>query len=463
MNESLELLHDEEKVTLNNLRAGDIRGGHSYYPFRKNVNGTPRVFILRSDRRLIHSVEERKDSNLMSDQTEIANVNVPFYQSWSHASIKKFAKGESVPTPLDKLYHDVNEILRGAIHCDAKTRNLLTVFIISSYFTNSFPAVPYLHLRGPWGSGKSYTANLLLRLSFNGCVGERTANFAKGSDAAITRAAAESGGVQCYDDLEIISDPTPTPLRQGILVANSKATAQQMLTVRGKVHSFNIYGQKIFTSIGAADPVLRSRIIEVNLQRAPETFEMITPSEETFQNIRDRLHETSFDDEIRREVEQAFVPGGANRLEQITAGMKTIAKLCRVALYIPKTEKEKVSVKTIAVKIFNMGYESLTLSHLQSELALAGELASFQNLGAEVQDFLIPKERLMIHGTRTRVYAPSPSVQKDVTRRPTRDAREYCRQALHKTFVEPRCHACPYIVHCIVRQNKIEEIQEEGA
>jgi hypothetical protein len=73
---------------------------------------------------------------------------------------------------------------------------------------------------------------------------------------------------------------------------------------------------------------MRSRVFEVNLLRAAEGFFLSLPSEEVFQALRDKLHETSFNDDVRKSVEAAYEIPSGNRLKQKTAGLKAGAKLC---------------------------------------------------------------------------------------------------------------------------------------
>lgn len=474
--ESLELFESESTLSLDDLGCGDIRGPFCYYVFSRSTRDKGVIpFVLRSDGKLVHVTETTMDESTLSSGEVVRNLCVPQFRSWSDASIRDFIHKDYEVTPFPELYQKVKAVLRKSIFLDEVNLSILATAAIGSYFINLAKAAPMISLRGNHGSGKSHCASVVLRLGFNGSQGESVAAFGKASQSSIFRSIASSRNIMAFDDIEVINSSKSTPLRVGMLVSYKRATAIQTLTERGKPKNYNLFQIKLLSSINEAEPILRSRTIEVNLHRAPVGFLPADIDEEIFQALRDELHTAAMDDGSRKLMENFVRKASVDvsfvgRFGEITAILRGVAEACNATNElahffatgeaIPST---KPDVSAVITKILSQGFKAVTVAQIQSELLLVGQWISSNRLGVEINKSGLLKNttQVAVHGLRSMEYTPTRKAKKMAVAPLKQESRAWCLQGYRKQFNAERCLGCPYTNVCPIRKLRLGMAQKE--
>ncbi|HET9236130.1 MAG TPA: hypothetical protein VFO10_02695 [Oligoflexus sp.] len=459
--ESMDLLDSRESSILQDVGCGTIHQGHAYYVFQRNTEKGTTTFLLRSDRQLVHVVSRTKDDFHMSDGSTIRRLAIPTFRSWSDESIRRFVKRESVAKTFPVLFQHAKSILGRLVYADESAIDLMAAFAILSFFTRQFHALPYLHLTGNAGSGKSAGAVAILKLSFNGSSGELVASFGKASSSAIFRSIADNRGTVVLDDHELISDSKPSPLRQGLLVAYKAASALQVLTIRGKTFPFDLFGIRILTSIQAGDDVINSRLLRINLLPAM-SFQPATIDETEIQALRDDLHTLAMTEDVFQTLRIAAAEASSDkrfhgRFAEITIGLRALASLCGVTLdlerYYPARAAQHppaVNMKALVMGLLKEGYRDLTVLHVHAAASLAGSDMSLTKVGLEMAacGLLKASGSITIFHTKSTRYLPTKRAIILAGGKLRRSGRSWCQQSHRKQFIPESCSGCRFLAAC---------------
>jgi hypothetical protein len=472
MKDSMDLLNQEEDDIQEDIACGTfhLAHGHAYYVFRRNIHEGQTAFLLRSDRKLIHVLKETKDGFEMNDGSVIRRLSIATsFRSWSDNGIRAFVSGQCVPQTFPNLFERVKTILRKTAYAEEAAIDLMATFAIGSYFVNHFGSTCYLSLTGPAGSGKSAVATTLLRLCFNGCSGETVASFGKASSSAIFRSIAENQGVVCFDDIEIIANASASSaLRVGLLTSYKKSTGTQVLTVRGKVFPYPLYVPKIFTSIAQAEPVLRTRLLEIQLTQA-RNFKPADIPESEFKALRDDLHTLAMTEAVFQDIRVAASEAAADkryhgRFAEITIGQRALAALCGVTLdlerYYPARAAQPlpaVNFKALVRELLSE-FRDLSVLHVHAAAALKGLDTSLTKIGLEMAScgLLKPKGQSTIHGVKSTTHGPRKKTAVPLAGKFRRRSRDWCPQAARKHFDSQKCSGCQYADVCLLRNKLLQ-------
>jgi len=170
----------------------------------------------------------------------------------------------------------------------------LACWIILSYGYQVWPAVPYLFVGGPLGSGKSRVFDVLARLVFRPLASSNL------TTAALFRTLHSQGGTLLLDEAERLRN-LQDPEVQGtlsMLLAGYKrgGTAMRLEPVGDtfKTVSFQVFGPKGLACVAGLPPALASRCIPVVMFRAPPGSEKpkrrIDADPAGWHRLRDDLH-----------------------------------------------------------------------------------------------------------------------------------------------------------------------------
>src|SRR6185437_11544962 len=83
---------------------------------------------------------------------------------------------------------------------DSEAHLILTLYTFLSYFHQAFEAVPYLHIHGPKGTGKTTIAKLFEALGFNAQL------WVSASPASIFRTIDQLSCLLIFDEMEHLTD-----------------------------------------------------------------------------------------------------------------------------------------------------------------------------------------------------------------------------------------------------------------
>ena len=144
--------------------------------------------------------------------------------------------------------------------------DIVTLWIMMTYFFPVFGRVGYLHFNGGSGSGKSLSLRFIEALAFNAI---KTANI---SDAALYRTVDGSRSTLLMDEAEKLSFPKPGTLEFIIRSLFLDSYAEGAVVYRMNMETerpepFDAFGPKCMGSINKIDPVLNNRCITIHCLR----------------------------------------------------------------------------------------------------------------------------------------------------------------------------------------------------
>ena len=186
----------------------------------------------------------------------------------------------------------------------------LAVWTLLTYCHQAWPAVPYLHVGGPLGSGKSRVMEVLARAAF------RPLSTSNLTAPALFRTLHDRGGVVLYDEAERLRQSAPD--RQELLSLllagyrrGGRATRLEGVGDAFRAVGFDVYGPKALACIAGLPPALASRCVPLTMFRAAPgaaaARRLPDDDPEGWRSLRDDLHALA---QARRRLAG---PGGAAR------------------------------------------------------------------------------------------------------------------------------------------------------
>ncbi len=148
--------------------------------------------------------------------------------------------------------------------------SLLTLWTFMTYFYRQFPAVPYLHIQGPYGSGKSQVLLLLQQVVFRPILSSSV------TGPLLFRSLHDNGGVLLLDEAENFyqRDGQGSEILPVLLAGYKRGGRATRLEAIGDTYqpkAFDVYGPKAFGSANRLPPALASRSVTIHMTRASST------------------------------------------------------------------------------------------------------------------------------------------------------------------------------------------------
>ncbi|WP_149536749.1 bifunctional DNA primase/polymerase [Siccirubricoccus phaeus] len=487
-----------------------FHNGHLYYPvdtllteIEVDKDGVVRrverveTVVVRSDGRQLHAVEVPApkgtplDKRIMrlSDGTLIDGMpKAPAHPSWSWPSISTWLKAKDAKQPIRhrpfrEILEDVVSAFRDTVWLPYEEDYIvLALTSAASYCQAVFQAVPLLLLCGEPGSGKSTAGIAMSMLSANGTiVGQVNA-------AAAARLIHETKGLIVLDDLEAIGarpgkdGASFGDLVQWLKVSYNRDTATKVWVDASrnfKVERLNGFGIKVVNNTTGVDSILGSRMIRIQTRKMPQAQadarrDLVPPSAERLQALRDELHTWTFDHvaDIARAYAEVC-PSATERSEEIAAPLRVLARLSgdegHLALLdaaLARTSKANLNaddpvevLREAATVLARQGFREISPTHIILEMkrlvdAFFGqvsttEIPEYQQpewVGRMLRsrDILAPGQpghRKRFFGKNLRVYPFSQNFLHEVLENqdsvPRKEATDFC----------VGCAACPYRSH----------------
>ena len=217
---------------------------------------------------------------------------------WSAEARKCWLEGQPAPDPAEVFKRGCERI---AYFLDLPRRQApgitatLACWVILTYSYSAWPAVPYLYLGGPLGSGKSRVFEILARLVFRPLT---TSNM---TAASLFRTLHSNGGSLLLDEAERLRntrDPDVGEILSMLLAGYKRGGSAIRLEPLGesgfRTVSFDVYGPKALACISGLPPALASRAIPITMFRAAPGSEKprrrIDADPSAWQRLRDDLH-----------------------------------------------------------------------------------------------------------------------------------------------------------------------------
>jgi hypothetical protein len=266
----------------------------------EGISSAWRCYIRRGDRReaiaLPGSLEVGGVTYYVSP--EPAPPGKSMAEGWSKAARYQWLTSGSDVLPPAELIDALVEAFATFIEIPEEmaegTYRLLSLFAVLSYNSPAFPAVPYLAINGPSGSGKSRVLDCLKHVVF------RTLLVSSTSAAAIFRSLDNRGGTLLFDEAEQLNaaESGATGELYPCLLAGYKrdGVAARCDGEDNEPKEFSVYGPKVLTSIRELPETLASRCINLVMTRSRRGSAKALKSPDDpkhapmWQRLRDALH-----------------------------------------------------------------------------------------------------------------------------------------------------------------------------
>lgn len=217
---------------------------------------------------------------------------------------------------------------------------VVALWTMLTYCYPAWPAVPYIHITGPLGSGKSRLLEFLFRLAW------RATSASSMTAGVVFRTLHERGGTFLIDEAERLGEKSShmsellTLLLAGYKAGGRVSRLQRDGQGYHPVH-FDVFGPKVLASIGDLVPTLTSRSIRSRMLRTagdrPEVQARMDACSERWQTLRDDLHTFSL-------THAGAILQVANTTDPLAGGMSGrdaelwrpllgLAQLCRRGTY----------------------------------------------------------------------------------------------------------------------------------
>ncbi|MEO9591623.1 hypothetical protein [Rhodopirellula bahusiensis] len=228
--------------------------------------------------------------------------DVKRFNRWTPQSREAWTNGEPSPTTAETLVMVAERINRYVVlpPGDAMEHALtLAAWVMMTYAYPTLPAVPYLYLAGPPGSGKTRTMDVLSRMVF------RPFMTGNASAPVIFRTRHAFGGVLLLDEAERMRDtrsPDVQEILSILLSGYRRGGSASRMEPKGDGYqnrSFDCYGPVVLGCIKGLPPALSSRCITVRMMRAtkddPQIERSLDDTPEQAATVLDGLHRWTLD------------------------------------------------------------------------------------------------------------------------------------------------------------------------
>lgn len=216
---------------------------------------------------------------------------------WSAASRRDWLAGVEVPDPAtvyQRLVESFMHFIDLPPEYAAGTCATIVLWTMLTYVYPAWPAVPYLHVTGPTGSGKSRLFDFLARTTF------RPLSSSNLTGPALFRTLNDRGGCVLFDEAERLKQthsPDVGELNSMLLAGyrrGGQATRLEAVGDKFQTVSFDVFGPKALACIAGLPTALATRCIPVAMFRAPPGSEKprrrIDADPKLWQGLRDDLH-----------------------------------------------------------------------------------------------------------------------------------------------------------------------------
>jgi hypothetical protein len=216
--------------------------------------------------------------------------------SWAKTSRQEWLSGKVSPNPtqlFQGLCERFQQFLEFPVNVAAGTTATLALWTMLTYLYRAWPAVPYLYIGGPTGSGKSRLMEIFSHLCFRPF---KTDNV---TGASLFRTLHDRGGVVLFDEAERLKQSTPDQEDiRGLLLAGyrrgGQASRLEPVGDSFKTIFFDVYGPKALACIAGLPPALASRCIPISMFRSgPDSVKpkrRLDADPESWERLRNDLH-----------------------------------------------------------------------------------------------------------------------------------------------------------------------------
>ncbi len=332
-------------------------------------------YVITSDRRMLRL--DNKDE--FYSKYGLFVKQLPLIENpesrWLNKLLKEYLFKGYQPKSIE-VYQAIRDIYLK--YCEIKDDlwySVLALWVIGTYFYSLFETYPYLALEGTKNTGKSKTARITTRLSFNGVLSVNA------SEATLYRDIEALKPTLAIDEAEILKDKEKSKLIRGILNAGHFKGAKvlrQEKTSKGIFFTrhYSVYSPKIIANIQGLEDTLESRTIKIIMLRAKTDKGLIldTESSEDWDTLRHMCYcfVLSYFHEIREiYLNDQEVKIANNRFNDLWCPLLSIAR------FIFKDKLDEFNlIKNFALEQISLSQEDGLDDYTNAFLLALKELAS---------------------------------------------------------------------------------------
>ena len=321
------------------------------------------------------------------------SLRIPNHENrWSVKSVKEFLQGKSETATMASILETIEGCYSAHTDFgDKRWNQVISLWVIGTYFHRAFSAYPYIHLNGNMASGKSKTMLLSMLLAFNGEMSvNSTASYLTRTinDNNSSCGMDESEKFGNKDDNHIILAVVNAGYKKGTYIGKSEPSVKNGWSVK----RFDAYSPKMFSGIKRLASTLASRSIPITMVKTGN--KEIKNSEVDiehvgFQEIRDSLYLTMMENHesiicTYKELEDSDIVG---REFELWRPLLAIAKSINDALYV---EIKKFALEIQEQKKEMIEEDGSSLKFLESIFLMTTEAQKEDGFFTikEIQDFL---------------------------------------------------------------------------
>jgi len=256
-----------------------------------------------------------------------------FTDCWDTDKSERFLAAPSCPL---NTYDFIKSIIKKYLQLPRDGHyGLLAVWTMATYFSQLFPAFPFLLFFGPKESGKSKALEILSLIAFN------PVKVKKITEAALCDTADGQRGTILVDQAESIPNSIV-----GIMADSYKKFGAKRRLIGWKngqrtVKEFSGYCAKAYASTKLLDPDLRDRCSLINMQRANQTLPDIIGTEQVWVEIRDLCYRSLLTGYSSVNDTFAMLPSKGTRQGELWRPLEAVVRILRVP------DKEIASIKAV--------------------------------------------------------------------------------------------------------------------
>lgn len=238
------------------------------------IKSIPVIFTSERDYFLCPQVKQANELRLIANRVAIDKNLERAGQRWSLPAIMEFLEmGGNAVCPW-KLYHRLEQLYRERIWFpEVGNYWIFALYTMLSYVYPVFDAVPYLHLTGLPGSGKTHAARLLATLAFNGHV------EVDPTEASLFRTIEATRGLVVLDDQETgvtnrrhSENPFMTIMKVGYK-RGGMVTRMERRGADFVPQTFDVYCPKVITNVFGLEDILADRTIPILMRGLPPNLD----------------------------------------------------------------------------------------------------------------------------------------------------------------------------------------------
>lgn len=244
-------------------------------------------FLVTSMNELISA-----DKKVLSQQGwRLAYRPVTLENRWSLESVKKFLNGETVDAA--KVYDEVKQTWKTYIEFEDPTcYDLITLWIVGTYFFHLFNTYPYIYFGGIKRSGKTKALTLASTQAFNAIFSGNV------STSSVFRLIQSGRCSLLMDETEKLASPDRAQDFRSLLLSGYKKGGVVYRTEKTKTErfipeAFEVFSPKMLANIQGIEDVLEDRCISLVMKRGKNKAILnreVDINNPYWQKIRDHLH-----------------------------------------------------------------------------------------------------------------------------------------------------------------------------